>query len=272
MPPVFVPEKSHRRPILKKQEVRTYFPTRRDLEAEPEVPESVELRTKTPDLHWICWKEHKSTTRRPYTSQALSQPTQFSPRGYDHKADGLPVTYDPAIQSWTNASNDNERQAVDAMFKLQRSRSFYEPSRQHFTSISVNDAPPRDTYTGYGGGNPDPRNIYQQSFFPHHQAGGAGPREGHIVNNLARELNGREPAPFNNQFSFNKYPLHMRKSNRRASFSDEYVHERSMFMSTTPSCSGHFIIHPDWVSERSGLRRSNSMILARRSKNDGLRY
>ncbi|WAR00895.1 hypothetical protein MAR_025267 [Mya arenaria] len=278
--PVFVPEKSHRRPILRKQEISTYFPTRRDLEAEPQVPEPVELRSKTPDLHWICWKEHKSTTRRPYSSQALAPPSHLSPRGktpgedlWDFlKADGQPVTYNPDIKSWTNASNDNERQAVAAMFKLQRSRSFYEPSRQHFTSISVNDPPARDTYTGYGGANPDPRSIYQQSFFPYHQAGGAGAREGVLVQNLAKELNGKEPAPFNHQYSFNQYPLHMRKNKRTAAATDDYVHEQSMFMRTNPSCSGHFIIHPDWVSERSGLRRSNSMILARRSKNEGLRY
>ena len=38
---------------------------------------------------------------------------------------------------------------------------------------------------------------------------------------------------------------------------------------TTPRCTGHFIIHPDWVSEKGGIRRSKSFI---QMKKDGLRY
>ncbi|XP_025078005.1 uncharacterized protein LOC112554443 isoform X2 [Pomacea canaliculata] len=41
---------------------------------------------------------------------------------------------------------------------------------------------------------------------------------------------------------------------------DDYVHDQSIFFSTSPLVSGHFIIHPDWVSERSGLRRSKSLL------------
>ncbi|XP_052279869.1 uncharacterized protein LOC127877729 isoform X1 [Dreissena polymorpha] len=253
-----------RRPMTPVVNVENYT------QAEPEIPEPEEIRVKSPELHWICWKEHKPSPR-PYTSLGLRRTEGIEPKLHGHNA-GQPVTYNSTYQSWTNASLENEQKAVDAMFALRRSQSFYEPSYKPMTSISVNDMPPRDTYTGYGN-NPDPRSIYQQSFFPYHQAGGAGSREGQVMGQLAKELNGKEPAPFNYNYSFNKYPLHMRKNRRTAATTDDYVHESSMFMSTTPACSGHFIIHPDWVSERSALRRSNSMIQTRNSpKKDGFRY
>lgn len=74
------------------------------------------------------------------------------------------------------------------MYALRRSQSFYEPSQKPMTSISINDPMPRDTYSGYGG--VDPRTIYQQSFFPYHQAGGAGPREAAVMQQLARGIDG----------------------------------------------------------------------------------
>ena len=73
---------------------------------------------------------------------------------------------------------------------MQRSQTFYEPSPRKLTSISVNNPPPRDTYSGYGARNEDPRSIYQQSFFPFHRAGGAGAREDDVMAKLARDLNG----------------------------------------------------------------------------------
>jgi len=73
---------------------------------------------------------------------------------------------------------------------MQRSQTFYEPSPRKLTSISVNNPPPRDTYSGYGARNEDHRSIYQQSFFPYHRAGGAGAREDDVMAKLARDLNG----------------------------------------------------------------------------------
>lgn len=93
------------------------------------------------------------------------------------------------VDKFQNKINTLEQKAVDAMFALRRSQSFYEPSYKPMTSISVNDMPPRDTYAVYGN-NPDPRSIDQQSFFPYHQAGGAGSREGQVMSQLANQLNG----------------------------------------------------------------------------------
>ena len=76
------------------------------------------------------------------------------------------------------------------MYALRRSQSFYEPTCRPMTSISINDPPARDIYSGYGGQSVDPRTIYQQSFFPYHQAGGAGPRETAVRQQLARSVDG----------------------------------------------------------------------------------
>ncbi|KAJ8305028.1 hypothetical protein KUTeg_017420 [Tegillarca granosa] len=51
--------------------------------------------------------------------------------------------------------------------------------------------------------------------------------------------------------------------------SEEYVHQHSMFWSTQPLVRGHFIIHPDWVSERITKRKLNT---AYGRKKSGLRY
>lgn len=271
---VHVPEKSHRKSILKRKEIVTYFPLKRDFEADPIIPESVPIRSKTPELHWICWPEPKKnkSTKRPYTSQGLythrANSGNQTPRNDRPLNAGQPVQYDPKIKSWTNVSVENDRKAVNAMFtSMKRSQSFYEPSHKPMTSISVNEPPPKDTYTRYGGQVVDPRSLYQQSYFPYFQAHGTGPRDAMHLQELSREMNVSQSPAFNYNYSFNKYPLHMRKNRRSAAATDDYVHERSMFMTTTPQCVGHFIIHPDWVSERSSLRRSKSMLQMRSSNN-----
>jgi len=53
-------------------------------------------------------------------------------------------------------------------------------------------------------------------------------------------------------------PMHKHKS--RTSTSDDYVHNHATFASTTPNVTGYYVIHPDWVSERSSLRRSKSLL------------
>ncbi|KAL8570793.1 hypothetical protein ACOMHN_006943 [Nucella lapillus] len=40
---------------------------------------------------------------------------------------------------------------------------------------------------------------------------------------------------------------------------EEYLHNNSIYYSTTPNVTGYFVIHPDWVSERVTLRRSQSL-------------
>lgn len=258
---VHVPEKSHRKSILKRKEIVTYFPLKKDFEADFVIPEAQPIRSKTPDLHWICWPEPKrnKTQKRPYTSQGLY--TDRNTQSTNNKNVGQPVKFDPKIKSWTNVSAANDRKAVDAMFTtMKRSQSFYEPMYKPMTSISVNDPPPKDKYTKYGGQVVDPRSLYQQNYNPYYQPHGTGPRDAMHLQELSREMNQSQSPAFNYNYSFNKYPLHMRKNKRTAATTDDYVHERSMFMTTTPNCVGHFIIHPDWVSERSSLRRSKSML------------
>ncbi|XP_045215990.2 uncharacterized protein LOC123566164 isoform X2 [Mercenaria mercenaria] len=263
---VHVPEKSHRRSILKRKEILTYFPLRKDFEADPVIPESEPIRSESPELHWICWPEPKrnKTPKRPYTSQGLYTDRNSgnqTPRNDRSLNEGKPVQYDPKIKSWTNVSAENDRKAVDAMFStMKRSHSFYEPMYKPMTSISVNDPPPKDKYTRYGGQVVDPRSLYQQNFSPYYQPHGTGPRDAMHLQDLSRQMNQSQSPAFNHNYSFNKYPLHMRRNKRSAATTDDYVHERSMFMTTTPNCVGHFIIHPDWVSERSSLRRSKSML------------
>ncbi|XP_076465113.1 uncharacterized protein LOC143296951 [Babylonia areolata] len=53
-------------------------------------------------------------------------------------------------------------------------------------------------------------------------------------------------------------PMH--RHMRPASKCDEYLHNNSVYYSTVPNVTGHFIIHPDWVSERQSLRRSQSLL------------
>ncbi|KAL4227859.1 hypothetical protein ACF0H5_013297 [Mactra antiquata] len=255
----YVPDKSNRRSILKRKEAITLFPVRKDWEADPVIPEPEPIVNRSPELHWICWPEPKKipkSPRRPSTSQGF-----IERRNSKQVHSGQPVQYYPDIKSWTNVSAENDRKAVAAMFStLQRSQSFYEPSQKPMTSISINDPPSKDTYTRYGGQVVDPRSLYQQNFFPYYQSAGTGPRDSMHLQELSRQMNqGNAPPMYNGNYSFNKYPLHMRK-NRRTASTDDYVHDQSMFMTTTPRCVGHFIIHPDWVSERGGLKRSKSMI------------
>ncbi|XP_070204368.1 uncharacterized protein [Littorina saxatilis] len=53
-------------------------------------------------------------------------------------------------------------------------------------------------------------------------------------------------------------PMH--RHLRTASKGEEYLHNSSIFYSTTPMATGYFSIHPDWVSERLSLRRSQSLL------------
>lgn len=161
------------------------------------------------------------------------------------------------------------------MSPVNRSNTFYyEPQQARLTSISVNDPPVRDTYTMYNqhrrSQSVSPRGYYNQSFFPYHKPGGAGVREDIVLNSFAKSMEGKQPLPNNYQYSFHKYPFTTRQP-RKVALGEEYVHQHSMFMLTTPRCTGHFIIHPDWVSERSGMKRSRSFIQSRRNL-DGLRY
>lgn len=162
------------------------------------------------------------------------------------------------------------------MSSMGRSNTFhYEPQQNRLTSITVNDPPARDTYTMYNqprrSQSVTPTGHYNQSFFPYHKPGGAGIREDMVVNNFAKAMDGKQPVPNNYQYSFHKYPFSTRQP-RKVPVGEQYEHQFSTFTLTTPRCSGHFIIHPDWVSENSGMRRSRSFIQSAKKNTDGLRY
>eukprot|EP00745_Piridium_sociabile_P039477 TRINITY_DN73847_c0_g1_i1.p1 TRINITY_DN73847_c0_g1~~TRINITY_DN73847_c0_g1_i1.p1 ORF type:complete len:152 (+),score=27.03 TRINITY_DN73847_c0_g1_i1:63-458(+) len=53
-------------------------------------------------------------------------------------------------------------------------------------------------------------------------------------------------------------PMHRHMSTAKKG--EEYLHNNSIYYSTTPNVTGYFIIHPDWVSERQTLRRSQSLL------------
>lgn len=246
-------------------------PAPEPMETEIIIPEPQEIpRDLRHEPHWICWPE----PARPNTSLGIA------PRAghVNRQPDVTDSMYDPDFEYWINGKRDKLGRQTPNMYTLQRSNSVYEPTSKRMTSISVNDMPVRDTYTLYDGirqqRNVDPTSLYRQNFFPYHQPGGAGVREDMVVQGLAKDMQGREPSTYNRMYSFNKYPLHMRKTRYRVQpATEDYVHEHSVFTTTTPRCVGHFIIHPDWVSERGGIRRSLTMIQPNRTaKTGGFRY
>ncbi|CAL1528775.1 unnamed protein product [Lymnaea stagnalis] len=55
-------------------------------------------------------------------------------------------------------------------------------------------------------------------------------------------------------------PIRPAPHTSRRSSSIEYVHSNSVFTSTMPKITGNYVIHPDWISERSTVRRSKSLL------------
>lgn len=53
---------------------------------------------------------------------------------------------------------------------------------------------------------------------------------------------------------------------KRVTIAEEYRHENSHFMMTKPTYRRHFIIAPDWVSERTSHRRLQQQGWARKSR------
>ncbi|XP_067667811.1 uncharacterized protein [Haliotis asinina] len=165
---------------------------------------------------------------------------------------GSPLTYVPELNSWvTNASTDYEKNAACRVSKtMNRGMSSYQRSR----SMSPMRTRPyfgRSLTQSEGLYFPQPENQYPTTWNPYSNGFNQMDNSG-----MVRHLESATPMG-----NYTMYPQSARESRpmgryrRRASFSKDYVHDLSCFQSTQPMVTGHFIIHPDWVSERMTPRR-----------------
>ncbi|XP_046377067.1 uncharacterized protein LOC124149487 isoform X2 [Haliotis rufescens] len=266
--PVSTPQRSNRRSILKPKFPDTYYPT--DDEEDSPVFH-----------HWSEWPERRPVDasshppHRPYTSIGihrvptpyLAVPGDIEDRpetvhpgyafgGQEVLEKGSPLTYVPELNSWvTNASTDYEKTSACTVSKtMNRGMSSYQRSR----SMSPMRTRPyfgRALTQTDGLYYPQPENLYGQTWNPY----SSGFNHGENVSGMARHLEGATPMA-----NYTMYPQSARESRpmgryrRRASFSKDYVHDLSCFQSTQPMVTGHFIIHPDWVSERMTPRRKQT--------------
>ncbi|KAL3865424.1 hypothetical protein ACJMK2_042814 [Sinanodonta woodiana] len=299
--PVPVPSRSYRRSILKRKEVAVFFPSIQDTDDIPRPPTPGEAnsidapkgldsaaRSKAPlpdlppDLHphWSQWPDPGAESIRPHTSlgfadlskekskdRPLTPEPSYASGQREHTDPGASMTYIPALKTWINANNDYQRAVVDKMLSsMNRERTFHHYQPSH----SGNN--PRDSYTYF---NPKPTNPYaaNHGYYSNNGYGYSryGSREDDgVIRGMGIKLGEREPLP--SIYSKRLEGVQFNRRTRQLPRSDDYVHELSMFMTTQPRVSGHFIIHPDWVSERMGLRRSHTMFEPRKSSKEGLRY
>nr|XP_022332904.1 uncharacterized protein LOC111130304 isoform X1 [Crassostrea virginica] len=241
---------------------------------------SVELRPKTPaqELHWICWPEpeEKDLPKRPNTVLGVhgADGKGYNIEGADpafiqETARGAPPTFVPELHSWVNATTDYDREAAARIMAMSGSLApplppeALRPQRQATFTFGSNR---RNLYRTA----PDPRGFYAQSWMPYYEDRNAS--EDRRIKEMDRRLAVSDSLPQLPMLQRSNTYTDMRPMQRRTiryPKSEEYVHDHSMFMTTQPLIRGHFIIHPDWVSERLTKKRMN---LANRKVRNGLRY
>ncbi|XP_061172667.1 uncharacterized protein LOC133181994 [Saccostrea echinata] len=241
----------------------------------------VEQRPKTPaqELHWICWPEperQKDIPKRPNTvlgvhnSDVKGVDTDcIDPCHQRESARGAPLTFVPELHSWVNATTDYDRETAARIMAMYGSLApplppeALRPQRQAtFTFGSTRKNQYRTV--------PDPRGFYAQSWMPLYEDMNAS--NDRRVREMDKRLSASDTLPQLPMLQRSNTCTDMRPMQRRIiryPKSEEYVHEHSMFMTTQPLIRGHFIIHPDWVSERLTKKRMN---LANRKVRNGLRY
>ncbi|KAK3588791.1 hypothetical protein CHS0354_012003 [Potamilus streckersoni] len=295
--PVPVPSRSYRRSILKRKEVTVFFPSIQDIDdiPRPKTPEVIHsihapkdtdsaTHSKTPppepQSHWSQWPDPGEPNKRPHTSlgfadlskekgkdRPLTPDPSYAYGQKEHTDPGLSMTYIPALKTWINANNDYQRAVVDKMLSsMNRERTF------HHYQPSYGGNAPRDSYTYF---NPRPTNPYAANHGYYSNNGYSFSRYGSreddgVIRGMGIKLGEREPLP--SIYSKRMEGVKFNRRTKQLPKSEDYVHELSMFMTTQPRVSGHFIIHPDWVSERMSLRRSHTMFEPRKSSKEGLRY
>ncbi|XP_060074254.1 uncharacterized protein LOC132553980 [Ylistrum balloti] len=230
-----------------------------------------EPRSKTPDprqdYHWICWPEpeNKSSSKekvphppRPNTSLGINWPIPRPGNSADDIEDrpsstepgyvfgdqeeitrGPPMTFVPELQSWINAASDYDKAFIYRMMALNGTLPMIPPQhmrpRRETTYTFGQTKLPMSTQTYL----PNP---YAQRWVP--GGGNMSPRALPSLPQMQRSYTDLD--------DLNNARRYLRP---QMSKSQDYVHEHSMFMTTQPLCRGHFIIHPDWVSERLPRRK-----------------
>lgn len=273
-----IPPKSNRKPILRNPSPATFYPTDGG-EGNKEVDRGpvVEQRPKTPaqELHWICWpepEEPKDLPKRPNTVlgiRASDGKDGCDPCLLQESNRGAPLTFVPELHSWVNATTEYDREAVAKIMAMSGSLApplpaeALRPQRQATFTFGSNR---RNMYRTA----PDPRGFYAQSWMPYYEDRNAS--EDRRIREMDRRLAVSDSLPQLPVLQRSNTFTDMRPMQRRTiryPKSEEYVHDHSMFMTTQPLIRGHFIIHPDWVSERLTKKRMN---LANRKVRNGLRY
>lgn len=232
-----------------------------------------EPRSKTPDprqdYHWICWPEPetKSPTKdkvphppppRPNTSLGISWPNPRPGNNADDIEDrpnstepgyafgdqeeitrGPPMTFVPELQSWINAASDYDKAFIYRMMALNGTLPMIPP--QHMR-------PRRETTYTFG---QTKLPMSTQTYLPNPYAQRWVPGGGNMSPRALPSL----PQMHRSYSDLDDLSAARRYLRQPISKSQDYVHEHSMFMTTQPLCRGHFIIHPDWVSERLPKRK-----------------
>lgn len=272
----------------KEEEEKEQEPTKDEV---PTVATPVpEVAEKTKDYHWICWPEpqqKEEVPQRPHTSLGIYRPpTPYGGGPGDDIEDrpssaipgyvfgdseditrGPPMTYVPELKSWVNASNEYDKDIVQNIMS-----SMYPSIAPPLPPEALR--PQRQMTFTYGGRRsknsnynsmPDPLTHYSQSWRPLYEDRRTPSRQ---------EMRHSVPQ-FPQIPGLERSKTDLRPMQRRViryPRSDDYVHERSMFMTTQPPCTGHFIIHPDWVSERMGKRKLSAARKKNMTSKTGLRY
>ncbi|XP_056021112.1 uncharacterized protein LOC125648962 isoform X2 [Ostrea edulis] len=235
----------------------------------------VEQRPKTPaqEPHWICWPEPECKTdlpKRPNTVLGVHGPDVADIyKELQESSRGAPLTFVPELHSWVNATTDYDRETAARLMAMSGSLApplppeALRPQRQATFTFGNNR---KNMYRTV----PDPRGFYAQSWMPYYEDRNAS--DDRRVREMDKRLAMSDTLPQLPMLQRSNTYTDMRPMQRRViryPKSEEYVHEHSMFMTTQPLIRGHFIIHPDWVSERLTKKRMN---LANRKVRNGLRY
>lgn len=247
-----------------------------------------DLTDKPKDYHWICWPEPKNheQPQRPHTSLGIHRPptpygggpgddiedrpsSVIPGYGFGDSEDitrGPPMTYVPELKSWINSSSQYDKDIAHNIMA-----TMYSSLAPPLPPEALR--PKRQMTFTYGGRRShnfnyssmaDPLIHYSQSWRPMFEDTRSYSRQ-----ELRHSVPSFPQIPGLERSHTDLTP--QRRRVIRYPRTEDYVHERSMFMTTQPPCTGHFIIHPDWVSERSGKRK----LSAARKKNqslNGLRY
>ncbi|KAK3097901.1 hypothetical protein FSP39_014281 [Pinctada imbricata] len=252
----------------------------------PTPSEDYRTKTQPPDLHWICWPEpedyRQEKQQRPHTVLGIHRAaTPYGASGDDiedrpnstepsyvfganeESTRGPPLTFVPELQSWVNATTDYDREAAQQIMAMNGTLApplpphALRPQRQATFTFGSNKSRSPSFQP-----NLDPRNHYSMTWRPFNGSMSHRPMsEEKKIKEMDRRMIVSESLPQIPRLQRSNTDIRpMQRRQIRYPRGEEYVHEHSMFMTTQPLVRGHFIIHPDWVSERLTKKRINLAI------------